>query len=184
MNRQRPIARPVKAVGAAVLVAFISSVAILAIPGSGFLVLLLTLSIGTIILVALFIALWRRHWALIGYGVVSLFAIALLEVVPSPSESAATYSAWLVRVVLYRSDLKIMAKTIGEKRGLPPIAAVGIDGFGSMTDGIAVDPTGEILLQPSKRSEAWKEAAEYTDIGLPDLHARHIVGPYYRWTVP
>ncbi len=63
----------------------------------------------------------------------------------------------------------------------PAIAVIGIEGFGSLTFGIALDPTGEIAVARDKRSKAWTEVAASTELSIEGMEAHHIVGDYYSW---
>jgi hypothetical protein len=77
-----------------------------------------------------------------------LIAIALLACIPTVARSPAEWTAELAQLVFYRGTLLRQADELRRSGVSPAVAAVAIDGFGSMTSGIALDPTGEILLTP------------------------------------
>ena len=97
-----------------------------------------------------------------------LIAIALLACVPTVARSPAEWTAELAQLVFYRGTLLRQADELRRSGVSPAVAAVAIDGFGSMTSGIALDPTGEILLTPDKRSRQWTAAAGKTELGVED----------------
>jgi hypothetical protein len=173
------------------LVLFAASVAVIAIPGAWLLFAVLYLESPAVAftMAALFVFLtvfffWRRHWV---SGVTMLIGVLLVAVamtLPVPARSLSRKAADLVSVVCYYRTLQHQLKEL-EKRGESPVVAVvSVDGFGSMTNGIAYDPTGEILLPPARRSKSWTATAGQTELGSDGLEARSIIGNYYSWFHP
>jgi hypothetical protein len=178
-------------VGAPLLIAlalFGAWVAVLAVPGAWLLPAFVIAStprtaIGAASAVAAAIVLffWRRHWVSGAMMLAGIILAVVASTVPMPAESLATRTAYLVYVVRYHDVIEDQLKDL-RKRGISPaVAVVSIDGFGSMTNGIAYDPTGEILLPPAKRSRSWMATAGETELGVDGLEARRIVGNYYSW---
>lgn len=127
------------------------------------------------------VALWRRHWT---SGVTMLAGFFLLFAaagVPSPVQSLCRKGADVIHVMWFRNSLEMQARSLRERGISPTVAVIAIDGFGSMRDGIAYDPSGEIMLQPDKRSAEWVTAAGQSELGIDGLQVRHIVGNYYSW---
>lgn len=164
-------------------------IALLAIPGAWLLTaifiapmsmtaLLIGAAVSALALVTLF---WRRHWVsgvTMGLGLVTL---VLLTTQPNIGNSPARWVANLTQVAYYRGALLRQARELSQEGVSPALAAIGIDGFGSLTSGVALDPTGEILLPPDKRSDAWKAAANHSELGVDDLQGVHVIGDYYSW---
>lgn len=176
------------------LVAFLllaAWIALLAIPGAFLIAMLLALellrsetalSISALVLAAALILLfWRHHW-ISGVAMVAGLTIALvLACEPSLSTSPAQWTAGLARIVYYRSNLLRQAEEL-RKQGLSPtVACIVVDGFGSMTSGVALDPSGEILLPAEKRSQAWVATGGKTELAVEDMEAHHVIGDYYVW---
>jgi hypothetical protein len=130
------------------------------------------------VLVLLF---WRRNRASGMTMLGGLIIVVLLAYIPTASTSPAKRIAVLAQLVCYRGALLRQADELKRRDVSPAVAAIAIDGFGSMTSGIALDPTGEILLKPEKRSRQWTATAGETELGVEDLQARHIIGEYYWW---
>jgi len=140
-------------------------------------------ALGLFVLVSLvFVPLfWHRHWfsgITMLAGVVAIFFIA---VEPAPAHSLSRKAADFVHVLAYRSALQWQVQELQRQGISPAVVAIPIDGFGSMANGIAFDPTGEILLPAEKRSKSWLAAAAQTELVIEGLEARHIVGSYYSW---
>ena len=164
-------------------------VAVLAIPGAFILTLffLAPITIPGILVIALLLAVtlvtlfWRRHWISGLTMCLGLLGVLLLATQPTVAASPALWVADVTHVLYYRGALLEQSRELRSKGVSPAVAAIAIDGFGSMTSGIAFDPTGEIVLPSNKRSQAWMAAAGQTELGVEELQARHIVGDYYSW---
>jgi hypothetical protein len=125
---------------------------------------------------------WRRHWL---SGLSLLCAVPLvcaLGIFPHPVNSPVGWAANGLRVIYYHKDLQhsyVEAKKSGEAM---PVGVVYTDGFGSLTSGLAYDPSGQIALPPNQRSKAWREGpGTTTELGIDSLEAHPIFGPYYEW---
>ena len=170
------------------LALFAVCVAVFAIPGAWMLLAILyvgysgfSIAAAALLLVAVVFVFWRRHWISGAAMLIGISLVAGSAIVPIPADSISRKAAELVGVVCY---YRIMQGQLEEqkKNGVSPaIAVISIDGFGSMTSGIAYDPTGEILLPPASRSKSWVATAGQTELGLEGLEARHIIGNYYSW---
>lgn len=164
-------------------------VAVLAVPGAWLITAMLLVTIpqvwlvagglvAAVILVAVF---WSVH-RLSGLAMLGgLLVLVLVICIPNLQDSAANRLAALAQLAYYRSDLLRQMEHRRSQGIAPATAEIAIDGFGSMTSGIALDPTGEILLPPDKRSSSWTATAGKTEIGIEGLQARHLVGDYYTW---
>jgi hypothetical protein len=124
---------------------------------------------------------WRRNWI---SGVSMLCApllVTILGAFPQPVSSPIGWAANVARVFYYRNELQksyLDARGHGESI---PVGQLYLDGFGSLTSGLAYDPSGEISLPVNKRSKAWTSGPGRTELGLENLNVHHIVGSYYHW---
>jgi hypothetical protein len=124
---------------------------------------------------------WSSHWA---RGLAVLCApllVLLLGVVPKPVTSPVGWAANVARVVYFQSELQ--RSYLDEKaRGEPlPVGQLAIDGFGSLTSGLAYDPSHELGVPPNKRSDAWMLARGRAELGSSNLEVHRILGSYYFW---
>ncbi len=170
------------------LVLFAASVAASAIPGAWlFLVILyvvnpgITIAAATLPLIMVVFVFWWRHWISGAAMLIGIFLVAVSATVPAPADSISRRAADLVDVVRYYRVVQGQLQDLENSGASPAVAVIPIDGFGSMTRGIAYDPTGEILLPPASRSKSWVATAGQTELGLEGLEARHIIGNYYSW---
>jgi hypothetical protein len=124
---------------------------------------------------------WRRHWFSGITMLVGVIAIFFMAAEPKPADSFARKAANVVHVLAYRSALQRQVEELQRQGISPTVVAIPIDGFGSMANGIAFDPTGEILLPAEKRSKSWLAATRQTELDIEALEARHILGNYYSW---
>jgi hypothetical protein len=91
------------------------------------------------------------------------------------------WAANVLKVIYYHNDLRhsyVEAKKSGQAS---PVGQVYTDGFGSLTSGLAYDPSSEISLPASQRSKARTEGPAKTELGVDNLEAHHIFGSYYQW---
>jgi len=163
-------------------------VALIGVPGAWlFAVLVYVPHVKTSIVILILIAIasvaafWRYHRVSGSVMAASLIALYLLIAVPTPGQSVARFVADLAQILYYRTTLQELARAPSSNGSRHSVVALEMDGFGSMTSGIAIDPTGEILLPPKKRSSAWREAAGETELDEETIEVRHIVGSYYSW---
>ena len=166
-------------------------VAVLAIPGALLIVLLFVLGllgtqigllIGALLLAAaLIVPFWWRHWISGLTMMAGLVLVILLASLPTFATSPAEWVAHLAQVVYYRPVLLQQAAELESKGLAPAVAGHGLDGFGSLTSGIALDPSGEILLPPDRRSQAWMATGGQTELAVRGMEAHHIIGNYYSW---
>ena len=63
----------------------------------------------------------------------------------------------------------------------PPIGVLAVQGFGSLTSGLALDPSRELGLPPELRSAAWKASGDHTELSVDSIETWHIIGDYYAW---
>jgi hypothetical protein len=127
---------------------------------------------------------WRRNWL---SGVSILCAAALvfaLNVYPQPVTSPVGWAANGVKVLYYYRDLQHSYADAKSRGQTTPVGQVYTDGFGSLTAGLAYDPSGEIARPPDQRSRAWTEGPGKTELGIENLEAHHIWGAYYQWFHP
>jgi hypothetical protein len=124
---------------------------------------------------------WRRHW-LSGLSLICAAPLALaVGIFPNPVNSPVGWAANVLKVIYYHNDLQhsyVEAKKSGQAS---PVGQVYTDGLGSLTSGLAYDPSSEIALQASQRSKAWTEGPGKTELGVDNLEAHHVFGSYYQW---
>jgi uncharacterized protein YhhL (DUF1145 family) len=111
-----------------------------------------------------------------------LVAVLLMIFLPFPKSTISLKVVDALRVIMYHDQLQSLERQLRATGVSPPIAVIAIDGFGSLTSGVAYDPTGEILLSPDRRSAAW--TAHAGELSVDGLEARHVVGSYYAWFHP
>ncbi len=162
------------------LLFFIGDVVLFAVPGA-WLIQESAVWLFFILSLALVPILWLRHWFSGVSMIAGAIAVFFIIVNPTPAQSLSRKAADLVHVLVYRNALQRQVQEM-QRQGISPTAAViPIDGFGSVTDGIAFDPTGEILRPAGRRTKAWLAVADETDLGREGMDARHIVGNYHAW---
>jgi len=174
---------------AVALLLFALWIAKLAVPGAWLIVAVYTVSLpkATLVVGALVIAItmvalfWWRHWISGATMLFGLIALVLLASQPTVGRPPSRSVADVVQLIYYRNDLLRQAAELRRTGTSPAVASITIDGFGSMANGIALDPTGEILLQAEKRSKSWTATTGQTELGVEGLEARHLVGNYYSW---
>ena len=124
---------------------------------------------------------WRRHW-LSGLSLVCAAPLALaIGIFPNPVNSPVGWAANVLKVIYYHNDLQhsyLEAKNSGQAS---PVGQVYTDGFGSLTSGLAYDPSSEIALPANQRSKGWNDGPGKTELGVDNLEAHHVFGPYYQW---
>ncbi len=163
-------------------------VLILAIPNAWLLVAVtlapspLGAAIGvTLVALAVVVAFWMKRRSS-GIAMIIGFAVVYALCWPSePLKAPATYLADLLRVTYYSGDLRRMADRERQQGVTPALGVLDVDGFGSMTSGVAYDPTRELSRLPASRSPAWIAAAGRSELGIPGLQARRVLGDYYVW---
>lgn len=167
---------------------FVAYVATLAVPGAWFPIVwvevLVTPALSAVAAIALALMVtvwfWRRH-RLSGAAMLAGFiTLTVAASAPDPADSLAHWASGLAQVVAYQHALRQQADLLYQN-GYTPVAVMPLDGFGSMTSGIAYDPTGEILLPAGQRSKSWWAVAGQTDLAAADLEAWPIMGSYYSW---
>jgi hypothetical protein len=136
-----------------------------------------------VLFLILFLAVkaWRSHWI---SGLAVLCAPLLvfgLATFPSPLVSPVGWAVNSARAIYYRAELQrsyLEARRSGQPQ---PVGYIYLDGFGSLTSGLAYDPSGQIALPINKRSNSWNDGPGQTELGLDNLEAHHLFGPYYQW---
>ncbi len=173
---------------AVTLALFAAYVAVYAVPGAWLLTILLVAPSpvaaaigGAFLALGLTWLFWRRHWISGAAMLAGLVALVLAVSLPDPADSLGGRAIDLAHVVAYRGTLQEMADQARAQGVSPVIAVHAIDGFGSMTSGIAYDESGEVGLPPEKRSKGWQTVAGETELSVDGLEARHIIGGYYAW---
>jgi hypothetical protein len=63
----------------------------------------------------------------------------------------------------------------------PRLAVFTMDGFISMSSGVAFDESDEIGLAAGQQTDAWKVRAAHTELSAGDFVAKRLLGHYYRW---
>jgi len=115
---------------------------------------------------------WWHHW-ISGATMLCLIAVALLASQSTVAKSSSRRVADVAQLIYYRDVLPRQVAELQRNGASPAVAAIAVDGFGSMTSGIALDPTGEILLKPDRRSKSWMATAGQTEIGIESLSTAH-----------
>ncbi len=135
-------------------------------------------------IVALTFFHWRRHW-LSGFSLIcAVLLVFAFGTFPNPVSSPVGWTANVLKVIYYHDALQrsyLEAKKSGQTS---PVGQVYTDGFGSLTSGLAYDPSNQIALPASTRSKAWTDGPGATELGIDSLEAHHIIGPYYQWFHP
>lgn len=130
------------------------------------------------------IVYWRRHW-LSGASILCAAPLVFaLNIYPQPVTSPVGWAANGVKVLYYYRDLQRSYGEAQKSGQTTPVGQVYTDGFGSLTAGLAYDPSGEIALPPDQRSRAWTEGPGATELGNKGFEANHIWGAYYQWFHP
>ena len=163
-------------------------VAILAIPGAWFLAIICLLDFGVlatmivagIVTAVMTVLFWRYHWVSGVTMLAAFIALPLLCCEPTIASSASKWVADVAQLIYYRPVLLRRAEQLRENGLSPSVAAVTVDGFGSATFGLALDPTGEILLPPEAQQSMDCNRRTYR-AGVDNLAARHVIGDYYSW---
>lgn len=103
---------------------------------------------------------------------------------PHPSASISRWLADLVDITTYRGAL--LRQVDGSSSGTPnaTIGVVAIDGFGSMTRGVAFDASRGLDDPSAVRDPKWRAALEATELSVPGTEIKHVVGAYYSWFHP
>ena len=126
---------------------------------------------GIIALGVVSIFYWRHHWL---SGVSMLCAAPLvfaLNMYPQPVTSPVGWSANGMKVLYYYRDLQRSYVDAQQSGQSSPLGQVYTDGFGSLTAGLAYDPSGEVGLPADQRSRAWTEGPENTELGAEGFEA-------------
>ena len=63
----------------------------------------------------------------------------------------------------------------------PRLAVFPMDGFISMSHGVAFDESDELDLTAGRQTPEWKARVAHTDLRSGDFDAKRIVGHYYLW---
>jgi hypothetical protein len=63
----------------------------------------------------------------------------------------------------------------------PRLAVFTMDGFNSMSNGVAFDESDELELPAGRQTNAWKGRAEHTELSTGDFVAKKLSGHYYLW---
>lgn len=171
------------------LVLFAGYVASLAIPGAWLLLAICAAFIpptltelGALVLgLSLIMWFWGRHRVSGAAMLAGFIALFIAMSAPNEADSAANWTAHLAQVAVYRNALQRQAAPVEDENKSASLAVLPLDGFGSMTNGIAFDSTGEIMLPPQARSTAWRAAAGRTDLIADGLEVHHVIGDYYAW---
>ena len=164
-------------------------VALLAVPGAWLMAAIFfathtpTFLVGsaTALVVGLVGACWLLHRVAGVTMLCGLIVVVVLCAVPNAAESPASWLAHLAQLVYYRDDLLHQEAELQRKGVSPAIAVLAVDGWGSMTSGLALDRTGEIMLPADKRTPGWNATGGQTELSADTREARHIVGDYYFW---
>jgi hypothetical protein len=124
---------------------------------------------------------WRRNW-ISGLSVLfALLLVVLLGTIPRPISSPIGWAANLTRVGFYHGELEKSYMAAKARSDSVPVGQIYLDGFGSLTSGLAYDPSREIFKPVGARTEGWMDGPGQTELGLETLEVHHIVGPYYYW---
>jgi hypothetical protein len=142
----------------------------------------LSIILGALVCVGFVSLCWRRQWGIVSGILTGLVIAILLSTVPTPWRSFSLWAADLVELAYYYDDLQRMADQSRRKGESPAIGVWVTFGFGSATRGLAIDPSGEIMLPANQRSAAWNAVGGQTELRFASMEARHIFGSYYIWS--
>lgn len=132
-------------------------------------------------IVVMAIIQWRRNW-LSGLSVLCAPAfVYVLAAFPHPVTSPIGWTANAVQVVYHYQELQRSYQRERNRGQQYPVGQVYLSGFGSLTSGLAYDPSRQIALRKNRRAPAWVNGAGQSELGLDDLEANHIFGSYYQW---
>lgn len=112
--------------------------------------------------------------------VIPLTVIALMSL-PSPSKSLSRWAADALDVAAYRDELLRQMNTRRSDGAARRIAVLPLAGFGSLTSGLAYDPSRNLDHPLLATDPQWRAAFEATELALPYSNVRHVLGPYYSW---
>ena len=127
---------------------------------------------------------WRRHWLSglsLSCAAPLVFAFGIF---PHPVDSPVGWAANVLKVIYYHNDLQRSYMEAKKSGQTSPVGQVYTDGLGSLTSGLAYDPSREIALPANQRSQAWTDGPGATELGMNDFEAHHIFGSYYQWFHP
>ena len=132
------------------------------------------------------ICIWSARRGKVEGAAMALVPPLLLVAVllPNPAGSVSRWVADLVDVAMYRSALLTQVRAAPDRGGGPTIAVIGLDGFGSMTSGLAYDSSRGLDRPLEVRDPRWRAALERTELSVPGTEVRHVVGAYYSWFHP
>lgn len=167
------------------LVGFLISVLIYAVPGvllllafTGLLVVPLLLLIVLVVVIYLLRAYWPAALALI----LAVTLLCVLVAVPRPPDSVASITATWLQFLVVQHELQRRAAVpnVGTKGSL---VLVGVDGFVPVgSRGFVYDSTGQVTLPTSARSARWQAVADHTELASScDFTVKHLFGPYYSY---
>jgi hypothetical protein len=173
------------------LALFVLAIAVLAVPYGWFYLVIVVFAYPAVSSVAFVIGagslvvwFWRRDRSSGLAMAIGIIIVGVSAVPPYSEYSPAMKIVDLVQVAAYRGDLQRQVREMKAQGVSPTIAEIELGGIGSITFGIAFDPTGEILLPPKKRSASWTATGGQTELGVDGMEARHIIGSYYAWSLP
>lgn len=159
-------------------------ISMMAIPSAFFFALWAILAF-PVLWLALFVYAARKGGA--GSAAAMIFiplAVFTMSLAPKPGASASRWVADLLDVAAFRGDL---LRQMNRQQGHATdqhIAVVYLAGFGSLTNGLAYDPSRG-LDNPSRITDPlWRSEFESTELSLSNADIRHVVGPYYAWFHP
>lgn len=161
---------------------------ILAIPGCWLMFVFLAMPVLTTLpwsavglVVCISIALHRCRWWVHLSVWLSAAALALLVGYPSMGNSAASTARRWLDFAFYRPRLDVEVRAQHLDGQWPALARVTIDGFGSMSNGIAYDESGEMALPAGQQSPRWRDAAAGTELAGTTWNALRLYGHYFWW---
>jgi hypothetical protein len=171
--------------GIGIVVGFAASVAVFTIPGAFLLLLIFGMYawrvLAVIVVFLVVVAARAGRWKLLAEVAIGTAIVAVLASLPQPSDSFTSRASWLVVLAVHSHELRAAADAERRAGNPRPVVAISTDGFGSMTSGIAYDPSGEIMFPAARRSAGWKAAVGQSELGVTDFVARPILGAYYSW---
>jgi hypothetical protein len=90
--------------------------------------------------------------------------------------TAADYVQFYVGYPLFAHAVSQLPRDDG-----PRLAVFTMDGFISMSSGVAFDESDEISLPAGQQTYAWKVRAAHTELSTGVFVAKRLIGHYYRW---
>jgi hypothetical protein len=161
-----------------VLILAVPGLLLLSIFAAPFLVVLA--GFGALVMVTVMIRYYRVA-ALALIPALLLFVAA--AVYPSVRDAPSASIAHWVQFSLYKRRLDDAARRNAQPVTAPRLTVITTDGFLSMSQGFAYDPSGDIARPAGQRSALWESDAAQTELSKSCYwRPHHLYASYYFWT--